>query len=72
MARLPQVTGQEAVRAFRHAGFEVRRWHGSHAILDNGRVTLSVPCHGGRTVKKGLLSSLLKDAGLTVEEFLAL
>ena len=69
MGRLPQVPGERAVRAFQRAGFRLVRWQGSHAILDDGRVILSIPCHAGRALKKGLLASLIKDAGLTVDEF---
>lgn len=72
MARLPQISGDRAVRAFRRAGFAIMRQHGSHVILDNGRVTLSVPAHAGRALKKGLLAALLKDAGLSPDEFRSL
>jgi predicted RNA binding protein YcfA (HicA-like mRNA interferase family) len=51
------------------ASIQFVRRHGSHAILDKGRVILSIPCHAGRTLKKGLLAALLKDAGLTIDEF---
>jgi predicted RNA binding protein YcfA (HicA-like mRNA interferase family) len=30
---------------------------------------ISVLCHGSKAVKKGTLSSIIKDAGLTVDEF---
>jgi predicted RNA binding protein YcfA (HicA-like mRNA interferase family) len=34
--------------------------------------TLSVPVHSGKTVKRGTLNDLIKDAGLTSDEFVAL
>jgi len=50
----------------------VRRQTGSHVALDKeGEApTLSVPKH--RELDKGLLRRLIKDAGLTVEEFVGL
>ena len=72
MAQLPVVRGHEAIRAFERAGFGLDHWRGDHAILyhPDGR-HLSVP--GGRKeVKPGTLRSLIRGAGLTVEEFVAL
>jgi predicted RNA binding protein YcfA (HicA-like mRNA interferase family) len=33
---------------------------------------LSVPVHGNRSIAKGTLRGLIRDAGLTVAQFLAL
>jgi predicted RNA binding protein YcfA (HicA-like mRNA interferase family) len=53
-------------------GFQVIRQKGSHITLirDNpyGRVT--VPNH--KTLKPGMLRRIIKDAGLTVADFIAL
>jgi predicted RNA binding protein YcfA (HicA-like mRNA interferase family) len=45
---------------------------GSHVILrrDEPRTTISVPDH--KELRKGLLRKIIRDAGLTVEEFKAL
>lgn len=52
-------------------GFEYVRTKGSHAIYrhPDGRTTV-IPLHG--TVKRGTLSSIIRQAGLTTAEFLAL
>ncbi|MFO7967278.1 MAG: type II toxin-antitoxin system HicA family toxin, partial [Archaeoglobaceae archaeon] len=52
------------------AGWRFDRQTGSHVILrkEGSPITLSVPLH--KEIKKGLLRSLIKDAGMTVEEFL--
>jgi predicted RNA binding protein YcfA (HicA-like mRNA interferase family) len=44
----------------------------SHVILEKeGFVaTLSVPVHKGKNVKRGTLRDLIRDAELSVEEFL--
>mgnify|MGYP001609414305 CR=1 FL=1 len=72
MPRLPAARGDDAIRAFERAGFILHHWRGSHAILyhEDGR-HLSVP-GGRRDLRPGTLRKLLRQAGLGVEEFLAL
>jgi predicted RNA binding protein YcfA (HicA-like mRNA interferase family) len=66
---LPVMSGREVVRVFESLGWEAVRQTGSHIIMtkDEELVTLSVPDH--REVAKGTLRSLIRAAGLTVEEF---
>jgi len=68
---LPVMSGREVVRVFESFGWEAVRQTGSHIIMikDEELVTLSVPDH--REVAKGTLRSLIRTAGLTVEEFVA-
>ena len=68
---LPVMSGREVVRIFESLGWEAVRQAGSHIIMTKDRelVTLSVPDH--REVSKGTLRSLIRAAGLTVEEFIA-
>ncbi|MBM3118311.1 MAG: type II toxin-antitoxin system HicA family toxin [Chloroflexi bacterium] len=72
MPRLPAISGKEAVDAFEKAGWRVARREGSHIILTKVGVPtiLSVPAH--REVRRGTLRSLIRKAGLSVEEFIAL
>lgn len=72
MAALPRVSGREAVAAFERAGFVVRRRRASHIVLTKAGVlqTLSVPDH--RELHAGTLRALLRKAGLTVDQFVAL
>ena len=70
MTRLPVVSGQEVVRAFAKIGYQVSHQTGSHVILRQEAPPhrrLSVPNH--RELAKGTLRGLIRDAGLTVEEF---
>ena len=67
--RLPQVSGREAARVFERAGFVFDHQRGSHMILyreADGR-HLSVPDH--RELGRGILRKLIRQAGLTPEEF---
>jgi len=68
--KLPVISGKAAVKAFTRAGWHLDRISGSHAILrkEGSTITLSVPLHP--EMRKGLLRSLIKDAGIDLEEFL--
>jgi predicted RNA binding protein YcfA (HicA-like mRNA interferase family) len=70
MSRLPQVNARELVSALKRAGFEEYDQIGSHLILvnENEDLQTSVPIHSG-DIGRGLLKKILKQAGLTEEEF---
>ena len=60
------------MRALTRAGFIVDRIVGSHHILahpDNPARVVTVPCHSSRDLKPGTLRAIIRQAGLTVEEF---
>lgn len=70
--RLKRVSGRELVRVLERFGWYVERIRGSHHIMrhpERKSVTLSVGVHGNRTLPLGTQSSILKDAGITAEEF---
>ncbi|MCY3958408.1 MAG: type II toxin-antitoxin system HicA family toxin [Chloroflexi bacterium] len=71
MARLPVISGDEFVRAVARIGFVWDRTHGSHMILIGpAGLRLSVPRQ--KELGRGLLRALIRDSGLTREEFLRL
>jgi predicted RNA binding protein YcfA (HicA-like mRNA interferase family) len=65
---LPHVSGAEAVRALQKLGFVVLRQKGSHVMMRRGTSGCVVPQH--RELKIGTLSGLLKQASVTVDEFI--
>lgn len=69
MARLPVLSGAEAVKIFVKAGWTVARQRGSHVVLvkDGSIATLAVPDH--KELAKGMLRSLIRAAGMTTEAF---
>lgn len=72
MSRLPICSGARAIRAFERAGWTRDRQKGDHVSLTkpgSSRV-LTVPLH--KELAPGTLRRLIRDAGLTVEEFLKL
>ena len=71
MVRLPVISGDEFVKAMRKMGYVWDHTEGSHMILLHPpRRRLSVPRH--KELGPGLLRSLIRDAGLSREEFLRL
>ena len=70
---LPILKPKQVVVALEKAGFEVRRQTGSHVILYKSgiRHPISIPQHPG-DLPKGTLRAIIRQAGLTIEEFLGL
>jgi predicted RNA binding protein YcfA (HicA-like mRNA interferase family) len=72
--KLPVASGRQVVRALERIGYRVVRRRGSHIRLRDetnpNHLPLTVPDH--KTVKPGLLRKLLRDADLTIDEFVAL
>ena len=74
-ARLPSLKALEVIRALERAGFEIVRSAGSHHRLvhqQNPTRATTVPVHKGRDLPRPILRAIIKQAGLTVEEFLDL
>ena len=72
MSKLPQVSGRECVKALQRIGFYVDHQTGSHVIMYRDDPPGRIPVPNHKTIKKGLLSKIIKDAGLTVDEFIQL
>ena len=71
--KLPVVSGSEAVKALRKLGYELDEQEGSHMIVRHIRPPhrrLSIPNH--KELAKGTLRALIRQAGLTVDEFMQL
>jgi len=73
VVRLPVTSGRDLVRALEKVGYVVDRQKGSHIVLRH--VTppfrrITVPDH--KEIAKGTLRAILRAAGLTTEELLAL
>ena len=69
MPKLPRLSGAEAVRRLESLGFAVVRQRGSHIIMRRGASGGVVPNH--RELKIGTLAGVLRQAGVTVEEFIS-
>jgi predicted RNA binding protein YcfA (HicA-like mRNA interferase family) len=70
LKEIPRISGREAVKAFGKLGYEKDRQNGSHMILRQGIPPfrrLTVPDHP--EIAKGTLRAILRQAGITVEQF---
>lgn len=69
--KLPIISGVEVIKRLKKAGFIATRQKGSHVRLEKfdgeKTVKLTVPMHS--EIKKGTLNRIIKDAGLTSEQF---
>jgi len=72
MPALPVVSSAEAIRAFVKAGWLVDRQKGSHATLTRAGSIVVLTVARNKEMPRGSLRALIRDAGLTVEEFIAL
>lgn len=70
MPKLPGVNHLDAVRALEKAGFRIAR-QGKHIVMtkDDGRI-VTIPRHN--PVNAFTMGGIVRDAGLTIEEFKAL
>jgi predicted RNA binding protein YcfA (HicA-like mRNA interferase family) len=72
--RLPALSADQVVRALERAGFSVHRIKGSHHHLrhpDRPQARPVVPMHRG-DLPPGTLRAIIRQAGLSVTEFLDL
>ncbi len=70
MSKLRPAKPREVQRILNQLGFQLIRQSGSHAVYRHadGRWT-TVPSHHGKDVAKGTLRNIIKNIGITVEEF---
>jgi predicted RNA binding protein YcfA (HicA-like mRNA interferase family) len=75
MAKLPSLlTARKGDPGAQTAGFVEDRQKGSPLILirSETKARTVVPIHPGRTIKGALLRAIVRDANLTIEEFIEL
>lgn len=71
MNRLPVLSGKSVVKALAKVGYSAVRQRGSHIrLICIGKSSITVPNH--KVVGRGLLKKILRDAELSVDEFIAL
>jgi predicted RNA binding protein YcfA (HicA-like mRNA interferase family) len=72
MPKMPRISSKEAIRALERLEFEQVRQTGSHVVMKKetaeGKIGCVVPVH--QELKVGTLSGILKQAQVTVEEFI--
>jgi predicted RNA binding protein YcfA (HicA-like mRNA interferase family) len=60
---------EDILKALKKNGFKIIRQKGSHIRLrhKDGRCS-TIPCHSGQDIGKGLLSKILRDTELTIDD----
>ena len=74
MTRLPALSSRRVLRSLARAGFVVHHSTGSHRVLkhpDKPELRIIVAYHK-KDLKRGTLAAIIRQAGLTVDEFLDL
>ena len=66
MGKLPGVNHLQAVRALETAGFRILR-QGKHIVMSDGVRKVTIPRHN--PVNAITMAGIVKDAGLTIDEF---
>ena len=67
---MKSVSGKELAKIFERHGWRLQRIHGSHHIYskEGSIIRLSIPIHGNKPLKAGLLQHLLKMSGIAEED----
>jgi predicted RNA binding protein YcfA (HicA-like mRNA interferase family) len=72
MNKLPVISGKECIEVLEEAGFYIKRRESSHVILrrDDPFAQVVVPDH--KEIDRGTLRAIIRQAGLSVAEFVKL
>ncbi len=73
MPKISPLDSRKLVRILEKSGFRTVRQKGSHIIMVNDRKTrIVIPVHPGKKIKPGLVRAIIREAGITREEFFKL
>jgi len=67
---LKQVSGKDFAKLLTQKGWELKRIHGSHHVYtkEGRKERISLPIHGNKPLKTGLLKHLMKIADISETE----
>lgn len=72
MSKLPVVSGKQCIKALEKIGFLIFRQRGSHITMVRENPPYQVTIPNYKTVAKGTLKAIIKQADLSVDEFINL
>jgi predicted RNA binding protein YcfA (HicA-like mRNA interferase family) len=73
LPKIPLVDSNQLIKILGRQGFKVIRQKGSHIILINEEKTrIIIPMHPGKDLKPGLIRAIIREAGISRENFLKL
>ncbi len=72
MSKLPVLSGADCVKALGRIGFIIYRQRGSHITMVRKMPPSQTTIPNHKELDRGMLRAIIRQAGLTVEEFIAL
>jgi len=73
LPKIPPISPNKLVKILEKTGFKVIRQKGSHLIMmDNKKTRIVIPMHPGKDIKPGLIRAIIREAGISRENFLTL
>jgi len=73
LPKIRPLSAQKLIKILQKAGFRIIRQKGSHVIMINDRnVRIVIPVHPGKDVKPVLIRAIIKEAGLSRQDFFRL
>jgi predicted RNA binding protein YcfA (HicA-like mRNA interferase family) len=72
MTGIPRISGRECVTALGKKGFRFKRQNGSHIILRREQPFAQVVIPDHKELDRGTLRGIVRQAGLSIEEFIGL
>lgn len=70
MSKIPHLKPERVIRVVKRAGFEIREGAKHTVVIKDDQIITMIP-RGSKVLKKGTLSGIIKDLGMTTEEFLS-
>jgi len=67
--KIPGISHQDAIRALRKAGFEIKR-QGKHIVMSDGSRIITIP--RANPINAYTMAGIVKDAGLSIDKFKSL
>ena len=73
MPKIPPLNPRKLIKILEKTGFRAVRQKGSHVIMmDDRKTRIVIPVHPGKDVKPGLIRAIIREAGISREEFMSL
>jgi len=70
MSKVPHLKPERVIRAVKRAGFEIREGAKHTIVLKGDQIITMIP-RGSKVLKKGTLIGIIKELGMTSDEFLS-
>ncbi len=61
------MNGNEVIKKLQAAGWSLARINGSHHVMARGNQSVSIPVHGKRDLKPGLIAGIARQTGVKLK-----